>query len=383
MAAATDVLIPVLEDVREAHAAVVARFRADAASTPPGADRHRVERRAAEVQGHLARIEDRVRAIRPSRGPLAATAQLLRFVALGAVRATTLPLEATVSAVTEIVRSQQPGDQHTLLKHAEDEYAAAARAVATCQAGENIAEQLNDRESADLLHMLRRQDEQLLESIEENVTQRAGAVAAATNGHRPPQAEAIRAADGGSLLDTVMGTMRVAVARVGAVLQKSIRLVTDTAEGVLRERPYTHRAAEEAHGALTREQDLPIPGFGGLGVPEIQQHLCDLSQMQLTVVEGYERAHARRSAVLNAITQLREAEPLAGYDTMSPEEIKAQLPEVCDDAARQVLEYERRHRRREMVIDAAEVALHVPPEATHRTEGDVRDTATREGSAHP
>lgn len=188
MAAATDVLIPVLEDVREAHAAVVARFRADAASTPPGADRHRVERRAAEVQGHLARIEDRVRAIRPSRGPLAATAQLLRFVALGAVRATTLPLEATVSAVTEIVRSQQPGDQHTLLKHAEDEYAAAARAVATCQAGENIAEQLNDRESADLLHMLRRQDEQLLESIEENVTQRAGPwqrPPTATARHRP------------------------------------------------------------------------------------------------------------------------------------------------------------------------------------------------------
>ncbi|MFF7144302.1 hypothetical protein [Streptomyces sp. SID2888] len=36
MAAMTDVLIPALEDARDVHAAVVGRFRMDAATTPPG-----------------------------------------------------------------------------------------------------------------------------------------------------------------------------------------------------------------------------------------------------------------------------------------------------------------------------------------------------------
>ncbi|MER6411286.1 hypothetical protein [Streptomyces humidus] len=346
-----------LEDACEAHAAVVARFRADATSTPPGADRHRLERQAAEAQDHLARIEGHLRAVRPSRGPLATTAQLMRFVALSAVRATLLPLDATVAAVTEIVRGQQLPDAHTLLKNAEDEYAATARAVATCQAGENVAEQLQDRESADLLHLLRRQDEQLLESIEAYLTQRAGAVAAATSGHRLPQAEAAGPAERGSLPDTVMHTVHAAMTRLGGALRASIRRVTDTTEGALREMPYPTRAAEQAHRAPIREQDLPIPAFGRLAVAGIQQRLRDLSQTQLTVIENYERTHAHRPAVLDAIQRLRSPEPWAGYDTMDLYEITDRLNQVPSSAAWQVLEYERYHLQRQRVISAAETRI--------------------------
>ncbi|MEU6012355.1 hypothetical protein ABZ818_42195, partial [Streptomyces sp. NPDC047453] len=77
MSAKTDVLIPVLEDARDAHAAVVDRFRMNAAITPPGTDRLRLESLATEAQYHLGRIEARMREMRPPRGLLSAAEQLM------------------------------------------------------------------------------------------------------------------------------------------------------------------------------------------------------------------------------------------------------------------------------------------------------------------
>jgi hypothetical protein len=136
--------------------------------------------------------------------------------------------------------------------------------------------------------------------------------------------------------------------------------------------------AEQVEGAVTREEDLPIPGFSQLGVTDIQQRLRGLSQTELTVIEGYERAHAGRPGVLNAIEHLREAEPWADYDAMDPERITMHLHDVSDRVVRQVLEYERHHRQRDTVIDAAENALGAVPEATHRPGEEVRGTVTRE-----
>ncbi|MEV5085675.1 hypothetical protein AB0K74_45590 [Streptomyces sp. NPDC056159] len=138
------------------------------------------------------------------------------------------------------------------------------------------------------------------------------------------------------------------------------------------------RVAEKVQGAMAREEALPVPGFSRLGVAEIQPRLRGLSQTELTVIEGYERAHAGRRMVLNAIDQLRQAEPWAGYDAMDPERIKLHLHDVSDDEVRQVLEYERRHRQRDTLINAAEAALQKTPEATHRTEADALRAVTRD-----
>ncbi|MEU1594495.1 hypothetical protein ABZ468_16900 [Streptomyces sp. NPDC005708] len=375
MAAMTDVLVPALEDAREAHAAVVDRFRTDVTITPPGARRQRLERQVADAEDHLERIEDRVREMRPPRGLLSAAAQFVRFATRGAVRVTMLPVEVAVAAMTEMAVGERLARERRLLKNAEDEYAAAARAVAACQAGENIAEQLHDQETADLLGLLRRQDEELLESLEENLADRARAVAVATNGQLSLQAEA---AEGGGLRDAVMRTVRAAVDWLRAAFRSSTRRVRGTAEGAWREIPSATRMAEQVEGAVTREEDLPIPGFSQRGVTNIQQRLRGLSQTELTVIEGYERAHAGRPGVLNAIEHLREAEPWADYDAMDPERIKMHLHDVSDRVVRQVLEYERHHRQRDTVIDAAENALRVVPDATHRPGEEVRGAVTRE-----
>ncbi|WP_258308698.1 hypothetical protein [Streptomyces sp. NWU339] len=366
MAAMTDVLVPALEDAREAHAAVVARFRTGANSTPPGARRQRLERQVAQAEDRLERIEDRVREMRPDRGALSTAGQFVRSAARGAVRATMLPMEVAVAAMTEMADGERLARERRLLKNTEAEYVAAAGALAACRAGENIAEQLHDPETADLLRMLRRQEEELLESLEENLAEQARAVAAATDGRPPAEAEA---AEGG-LLDAVMRTVRAALNRLRAAFRSNTRRARGTAEGAWREMPDATRMAEGVQGAVTREQDLPISGFSRLGIPEIQQRLRGLSQTELTVIEGYERAHTGRPGVLNTIERLREAEPWAGYDAMDPERIKMHLPNVSDGVVRQVVEYERRHRQRDTVIDAAESALRAASEATHRA-GDL------------
>ncbi|MFF4758437.1 hypothetical protein [Streptomyces sp. NPDC001292] len=329
MGAKTDVLIPALEDVRDAHAAVIGRFRTNATITPPGTDRQRLESQAIEAEYHLGRIEARVREMRPPRGLMSASGQLMGMVTRGALRVSVLPLEAGVSAVTEILRGSRPADEHRLLRAAEDQYTAAARALATCQAGKDIAERLNDQETAELLAVLSRQNEVLLETSEENLARRARAVAAATEAPRPPRGEA---AEGGSLLQAIMRRRRAVM-------------------------PTTTRVAEKVQGAMTREEGLPIPRFSQLSVREIQQRLRGLSQTELTTIEGYERAHARRPEILNAIERLRQAEPWAGYDVMDPERIKMHLHDVSDDVVRQVLEYEQQHQHRQPVISAARTRM--------------------------
>ncbi|MFE4414774.1 hypothetical protein [Streptomyces sp. NPDC056821] len=63
---------------------------------------------------------------------------------------------------------------------------------------------------------------------------------------------------------------------------------------------------------------------------------------------------------------------------MDPERIKMHLHDVSDDVVRQVLEYERRHRQRDTLINAAKAVLQRTPEATHRTEADVLGAVTRD-----
>ncbi|MFD4973637.1 hypothetical protein [Streptomyces sp. NPDC058424] len=369
MAAETDVLILALEDARDAHVAVVDRFWTGVAITPPGTERQRLESQASEAQYHVGRVEARMREVRPARGLLSGAGQLMWMVTRGVVRAGVLPLQVGVSAVTGRVRGVRQAGELRLLRAAVDEYAAAARALATCQAGKDIAERLNDQESAELLAMLGRQDEVLLETSEENLARRARAVAAAAaEGPRLARGEA---AEGRSLLQAITSQVR-------APFQRVTGRVGGPGGGAGREAPAATRVAEKVQGAMARGEALPVPGYSRLGVAEIQQRLRGLSQTELTVIEGYERAHEGRRGVLNTIGHLRQAEPWAGYDAMDPERIKMHLHDVPDRTARQVLEYERRHRQRDTLINAAEAVLQRTPEATHRTEADALGAVTRD-----
>ncbi|PWI04948.1 hypothetical protein DIZ27_42215 [Streptomyces sp. NWU339] len=345
MAVMTDALVPALEDTRQAHAALAGRLRADATITPPGPYRQLLERQADHVQDGLQRIEHHARELRP-RDMAGNTVDMARFLSHSAVRTILFPLTIGSTLVTDMLRGRQPHDERRLLKNAQDEYAVTARALAACRAGQSIAEEAHDQPTADLLAALRRQHEELLEQLEDSIAQNARAVAAAANGFVQE--------NGGTWADAAARTLRAAAHRVHDVAQTGGRRARDAAAGAVREMPEPTRMAEKVQGAVTREEELPIPRFSQLSVDDIQQQLRTLSQSDLTVIEGYERTHANRPPVLDAIEQLRGSEPWPGYDTMDPDKLTAQVQNVPAGIARQVQEYERRHQQRQKVISAAE-----------------------------
>ncbi|CAM5527115.1 hypothetical protein [Streptomyces aurantiogriseus] len=313
MAVTTNALIPALEDVRQAHAAVLDRFRSDVNVTPVGPHRSALEDHMAATQEHIARIDDRLRVLRPRR-PLQDTIQSVGLLARDAVRLTRLPWEIGALIAAEAMRGRQSAGERRLLRNAEDEYAITARAVAACRAGQSIAEGARDRAAADLFEALLRQDEELLRRLQDSLAEHAAAVAAEADGGRRP------AAEGGPDEEAA-------------------------------------RAADETPGAVTRAEDLPVSGYEQLGVSDITGQLRMLSQADLTVIEGYERAHAHRPEILNTIERLRGSQPWPVYDDMTTEQIKARLHSADPVVAGQVLEYERDHRRRTAVITAAEARI--------------------------
>ncbi|MFJ9010359.1 hypothetical protein [Streptomyces canus] len=350
MAVMTEELVPALEDARQAHAAVLDRFRADVMVTPPGPHRQMLERQAAEVGTSVQRIERRERVLHP-RGVLGTAASVTRFVSHGAVRTAMLPLTFAAKAAGGVLPGGGLANPRQQMRNVEDAYAAAARALAACRAGEALAQQVDDEPTADLLGSLRRQDEQMMEELEASLAEHARAVAASANGFGP------REAGTGGLADAVTRTMRTVLDRARNIAEHGVRRARGTAEGVRWEMPEPGPMAEEVLGAVRREEDLPIPGFSRLSPDQIERRLRTLSQLDLTVVEGYERAHAHRRSVLDAIEQLRGFEPWTGYDAMDADEITASLQDAPSGVAGRALEYEQRHRQRQEVISTAEACV--------------------------
>jgi hypothetical protein len=300
MTVTTDALIPALEDAREAHAAVIDRFRTDISVTPAGSHRQTLERHIADARNNITRIDDHLRAIHPRR-PLQNATEVVRFVSSGVIRAASLPLTIGALGAGSILRGRRPVTEHQLLKNAENEYTAAARALAACRAGESIANIAEDEEATDLLAELRRQDEQLLQRLEHSLDEQAQALASATaNGGRT-------ARPNGGLTGAATHVVRAAADRIREAARTGGQQATRAAASAAREMPQSAaRMAGQFQGAAIREKDLPISHYDRLTVNDITQRLRKLSQSELSVVEGYERAHANRISVLKAIEDLRD-----------------------------------------------------------------------------
>jgi hypothetical protein len=172
MTVTTHALIPALQDARDAHAAVIDRFRVDMAVTPVGPHRRAMELHLAHTQDYIARIDDHVRAIRP-RQLLCDTAAIVRTLASGAVRAARLPMEACVMIAGGVLLGRRPADERHLLLTIESGYAVVAHALAVCRVGESIAALAGDEEAMDLLGALRHHDDELLETLEISLEQLA------------------------------------------------------------------------------------------------------------------------------------------------------------------------------------------------------------------
>ncbi len=116
-------------------------------------------------------------------------------------------------------------------------------------------------------------------------------------------------------------------------------------------------AAEGAlTGAVATEQDLPIKDYDRQSAEDIAGKLKGFSQRELRMIDAYERKRENRTTIIDKIAKLTGEEPWAGYDEAGVEAITRALTGAGGETARNVRNYERDHKDRATVIEAADAA---------------------------
>ena len=117
-------------------------------------------------------------------------------------------------------------------------------------------------------------------------------------------------------------------------------------------------AAEGAiAGAFANAEDLPIADYDKQNADGIASRLKGFSQRELRTVDAYERKRENRATITDRVAKLLGEQPWAGYDEQDVDAIASKLHSADSDTARQVKRYERDHKDRAGVIQAADKRL--------------------------
>jgi hypothetical protein len=119
------------------------------------------------------------------------------------------------------------------------------------------------------------------------------------------------------------------------------------------------RAAAAAPKAAARAAakaapvQAPVTGYDDLTAEQLVAKLPELSQAELAQVTAYERAHEARTTVLDRVKALTGPEPAPGYDELTADDAQKLVTGGDAELAAAVRDYERRHKNRSSVVDAA------------------------------
>jgi ferritin-like metal-binding protein YciE len=323
----------VVQYLNEAHAteqALVRVLQSQIAMTPRGSYRNALETHLRETRGHAERVARRLEALGQGSNPLMAV--------VGAVETALGQVLALGKTPFDLVRGS--GGEEKVLKNAKDACATEALEIATYTALERLAGQAGDDETAKLAASIRADEEKMLQRVLRELPKLTDAV--------------VRADIDGS------GSYDVTTTGAAEATKRTTRKATTATRRTARQTrkvPGVARAEGQIKGAAASESDLPIARYDRLTAEEIAQRLNELSQIDLAKVDAYERRGQNRSTILGRIGTLRTSEPWPGYDELTAAEVQAVLAEGDDDRASQVRVYERDHKNRAGVIQAAEREL--------------------------
>jgi ferritin-like metal-binding protein YciE len=323
--------------LNEAHASEVSLTRvlqSQIAMTPRGSYRTGLETHLRETRDHARRVETRIGELREGFNPLSAV--------VGA--AETVVGQALALGKTPLDLLRGSGGEEKVLKNAKDAAATEALEIATYTSIERLARDLGDDTTATLAASIRADEEKMLARVLREI---------------PKLTDAVVGADvkgDGSFDVTKTGAADTARSAGRATKKTARKTSTATKRNARQARkvPGVARAEGAAKGAVASEGDLAIARYDKLTVDEIVARLADLSQIDLAKVDAYERRNQNRQTVLGRIDTLRGNEPWAGYDELTVAEIVAVLGEGDDDRAKQVRTYERAHKNRAGVLEAAD-----------------------------
>jgi hypothetical protein len=146
---------------------------------------------------------------------------------------------------------------------------------------------------------------------------------------------------------TAEATTEVARETGRAAQRATRRTATATRRATKRAKP----VAKAITKAATAEP--PIAGYDDLTADELVAKLPEQSQVTLAAVAAYEKAHDNRTTVLERVAALTGSEPAPGYDELNADEAQKLVASGDAALAAAVRDYERRHKSRSSVLEAA------------------------------
>ena len=316
-------VVQYLGEAQASEDALVRVLQSQIAMTPRGAYRTALEQHLGQTRDHADRVGRRRRELGQGGNPLTA--------AVGAVESVVGQALALGKTPFDLLRGS--GGEEKVLKNAKDAYASEALEIATYTAIERLARAVGDDETARLAASIRTDEERMLERVLREIPKLTDAVVRAeVKGDPSFEVSETGAAD--------------AVRKGGTRAKRTARQA--------RKVPGVAQVEGEIKGAVASEGDLAIARYDKLTAEEIAGRLSELSQIDLAKVDAYERKNENRTTVLSRITTLRGNEPWAGYDELTAAEVQAVLSEGDDERAEQVRAYERSHKNRTGVLQAAD-----------------------------
>ena len=145
--------------------------------------------------------------------------------------------------------------------------------------------------------------------------------------------------------ETAARTTRTAARATSRATKRTTRRAAST----------TRRAAKPAAraAAAPAAPTAPISGYDGLTAEEIVAKLPEQPQTTLAEIATYEQANQKRATVLQRIAALTGPEPAPGYDALTADEAQKLITSGSPTLAASVRDYERRHKDRASVVEAA------------------------------
>ncbi|HWF72665.1 MAG TPA: DUF892 family protein [Solirubrobacteraceae bacterium] len=336
-----DKLAEYLMEARGTELALVRTLQAHIAMTPAGGYRRGLERHLSETRDHAKRVERRAKELGYGRS--------LPEIGVGLAHTLVGQAFALYKAPLDLIRGDSGADK--LVRNARDECASEALEIAMYDVIEEFARRLGDNTTAALAASIRSDEERALAELREAIPTLVDDVyrteiegADTYDVSRTGAAREVKRA-ARSARRTGRETAREAASEVRSTAREARKI------------PGVARAEGELKGVVASESDLAIPRYDSLSAEEIAAKLPELSQIDLSKIDAYERRHANRKTVLDRIAGLRADEPWPGYDELTVDDVREVLSDADEGTAKKVADYERRHKQRQGVLDAVEREL--------------------------
>jgi ferritin-like metal-binding protein YciE len=330
-----------LMEARATELALVRTLQAHIAMTPASQYRRSLERHLSETEDHAKRVERRAKQIGYGRS--------LPEVGIGLAQILLGQALAISKAPLDMIRGDSGSDK--LVRNARDECASEALEIATYDAIEEFARKLGDDTTAELAANIRADEERVLGELRKAIPTLVDDVyrAEVEGADTYDVAKTGAARDVKRAARTARRTGREAAHEASAEVRGTARQA--------RKIPGVARAEGELKGVVASASDLPISGYDSLSADEVVSRLPELSQIDISKIDAYERRHANRKTVLDRVASLRADEPWPGYDELTVDEVRAVLADADEATTKKVADYERRHKQRQGVLDAVEREL--------------------------